>query len=302
MSFNINLLNNSKAVWFRGFTFPAFQHLLFRPELDSPTSMVVAMGAEQDGKPAGLALVTLHEDGKQAEFLSIFVDKSYRKQGLAIQMISHVEKELQNRHCDRVRLEYERGRPLALIVEGLINKCGYPEPTPYALIGRCNDIRTTDIRWAKKSILPSAYEIFPWSELTQEERESILSRQQQSPWYPDVLSPFKDERIMEPATSIGLRTNGEVIGWHITHRISKDTLRYTATFVRDDLQRYGLGIALIAEAIRRHIAHKDPELKKVTFITLLIMDRAAVFFKRRMRPHLDELNESMQSIKILNEC
>ncbi|MBF0351727.1 MAG: GNAT family N-acetyltransferase [SAR324 cluster bacterium] len=303
MEYTVTNLDQSRGLWFRQFTFPAFQHLLFQKDIETPQSKVVAVGAYLDAKPVGLALARIHETDAQADFLSVYVEKSHRGQGLALKMGATLESTLKARGCASIRVEFENNRPMTASILGLLDKGGYSEPEACAMIGRCHDVRQTNIPFVKKNLLPAAYEILLWKEVPESEKERIRHESQENPWFPETLSPFNEIHIQEPDTCLGLRIrdSGEVIGWHITHRISNDTLRYTATFVRESVQHFGLGVSLIGEGIRRHIAHPDQELKKVTFITLMSMPKAVAFFTRHIRSHIEEFNESMQSIKRLGD-
>ena len=125
------------------------------------------------------------------------------------------------------------------------------------LIGRTTIEHLTSLPWLHLAdALPSTCETFPWKQLSASDRASIQQQQTESPWYPDVLCPFKEEAQIDPMTSIGLRYRDQVIGWMITHRIAKDTLRYTSLFVKQDLQKVGYAIPLLARAIRLQIEAK----------------------------------------------
>jgi predicted GNAT family acetyltransferase len=53
------------------------------------------------------------------------------------------------------------------------------------------------------------------------------------------------------ASSVGMRIGGEVVGWVINHRIGSDTLRFTCSFMREDLARRAAILALYTESIER---------------------------------------------------
>ena len=69
-----------------------------------------------------------------------------------------------------------------------------------------------------------------------------------------MLTPFQEAPRLEPRVSLGLRQEGEVAGWIIAHRVSHDTLQYSTLFVKPELQRLGVGLALMVEARRRRMA------------------------------------------------
>src|SRR5262249_62225796 len=113
-------------------------------------------------------------------------------------------------------------------VEGWLAKGGWGPPVRRMLFlhGRVEDCLESP--WAKAYRLQAGDVIFDWAELTAAEREAILRQQAESPWYPEGLTPFQEEAIINAATSVGVRRRGEVVAWMITHRIAPDTVRYTA--------------------------------------------------------------------------
>lgn len=51
-----------------------------------------------------------------------------------------------------------------------------------------------------------------------------------------------------------MRYRDEVRGWIVTHRIAPRTIRYTSLVVDPELPAKGLGIRLLAESLRLHVA------------------------------------------------
>ena len=147
--------------------------------------------------------------------------------------------------------------------------------------------------------MPAAFEIFPWSELKEFEKEQLRNRNSQSNWYPEILSPFREMNIIEPLNSLGLRHKGKVVGWQINHRIALDTIRYTSMFVRDDLQNFGLAIPLMSEAIRRQLYCGQFWIDRATFVVPYEMTAMIRFVHKHMMPYVDHANESLEAHKTL---
>ena len=101
---------------------------------------------------------------------------------------------------------------------------------------------------------------------------------------------------MEPLNSLGLRYQGEVVGWLISHRIAPDTIRYTCSFTRQDLQKFGRHLGLMSEAIKLQYEAKIPYI----IWTIPIHHRAMVeFTKKRISPYLIYLREIKESHKLI---
>ena len=151
--------------------------------------------------------------------------------------------------------------------------------------------------WMKRySRLPSSYSIFPWMEITQEERKAIQQTQDAQSWIPKDLIPFQYEQNLEPLNSLGLRYQGQVVGWMINHRLSPDTIRYTCSFVREDLQKMGRIISLYAEAGRRQISAMVPN---TIWTVPLVHESMVKFVKQRWAPYLVSIDETRGTFKVL---
>jgi hypothetical protein len=151
--------------------------------------------------------------------------------------------------------------------------------------------------WMKRySRIPSSYSIFPWLEITQEERQAIQHQQETQPWIPEDLIPFQYEKHLEPITSLGLRYQGQVVGWMINHRLSPDTIRYTCSFVRKDLQKMGRIISLYAEAAKLQVQAK---ISNVIWTVPVAHESMVNFVKHRWAPYLASVGETKGTFKFL---
>jgi hypothetical protein len=159
-------------------------------------------------------------------------------------------------------------------------------------------INIKDASWLKlHNLLPSGYTSFPWVELTLQERELIQKQQAISPWYPEILSPFKEEEAIEPLNSLGLRYQNQVVGWMITHRVAADTVRYTKLFVREDLQPLGRAISLLSAAIKLQLESR--ETTKAVFTVVANNTPMVRFVYRRLAPYGLSVRQSWEASILL---
>jgi hypothetical protein len=154
--------------------------------------------------------------------------------------------------------------------------------------------------------VPEGYEIFPWRELSPDERREIIRRQQRGAWYPETLSPFHLEDRIDSEVSVGLRRLGSgkgngsegsrVIGWMIAHRVKDELVQYTSLFVEEGHGKLGRGLPLIAAAARRQRAAGVPR-----GIFMVQGENRAMrrLLERRMAPYLTERAELLASGKRL---
>ncbi|MEP0981349.1 GNAT family N-acetyltransferase [Leptolyngbya sp. FACHB-17] len=238
-------LNSITALPYQAFTFPTF-----RSHLQCLGTSCIAIGAVKDGCPVGLILAELSADLKRAEVRSIFVTQSARNQGIGTALLGALEQSLADQGCAEVQLVYMTGKPSASILERLLEKYCWTVPQTRMLVGRSTIDRMAQAPWMAQSHLPATFTIFPWDQLTHEERSYLQHQQITADWIPSDLAPLEQEPI-ESLNSLGVRYQGTIVGWVITHRLNLDTIRYTCSFIRADFQRRGRIIPLYVEAIRR---------------------------------------------------
>lgn len=280
-----------EASAYQAFTFP-----LFRPQLQvlKPGSAIIAIAASNAIEPVGLALSEIQPDGKLAQVLSIFVAPSYRGQGVGTALLRRLESELRSQGCTHLELVYTTGKPTTPALERLLEICHWASPQPRMLVGKSTCSSIMNASWMKRTALPANYSLFPWQEITQEDR--IALQQQQNSWIPPQLMPFQHEQNLESLNSLGLRYRGDVVGWIITHRLNPDTIRYTSGFVRPDLQKAGRYISLIANAIQLQI---DAEVPFGIWTVPFVYPAMVSFVRQRMLPYMSSIEESRISSKKL---
>ena len=292
--YTLNVLNDSTAVKYEKLTFPAFRYVL--RSIDSQKS-VIALAASYLEQPVGLALAEIREDDSFAEVVSIFVEPPQRCAGIGTALLTRLEEELSQRGCTKAKLSYITGKSTTPALERLLQKCNWAPPQPRMLICKGQAETIMQAPWMKRySRIPSSYSIFAWLEITQEERQAIQQQQEAQPWVPEDLIPFLCEENLEPLNSLGLRYQGQVVGWLINHRISPDTIRYTSAFVREDLQKMGRVISLFFEAGKRQVEAKIPN---VIWATPLFHKSMVAFIKNHWAPYLNSVEETRGTFKFL---
>ncbi|MGB3420305.1 MAG: GNAT family N-acetyltransferase [Dolichospermum sp.] len=288
-------LNNRTAAFYENLTYPTYRSRL---KLLNSHKSIVAVGVHLGSQPVGLVLAETSTDKNQkiATILSLFVAPEHRGRGLGKGLLTYMEDELIQLHCLRVDLVYVSNSSTPYW-EKILQNCNWSTPQIRMLVCSCSIINFQNARWLKlANTLPPAYTIFPWVELTKQERESIKKQQATSPWYPEILSPWSDEEIIEPVNSLGLRYETQVIGWMITHRVAEDTIRYTKMFVREDLQRLGRAISLLAKAIKLQL--ESMEDSKAVYTVLADNTEMIKFADRRLAPYMNSIRQSWGASKV----
>lgn len=258
----------------------------------------IAVSAVINGEPAGLVLASMYKALKIAEIHSIGVKEQYRQHKIGENLLKTLQEELFKEGCILVTFLYSVEDYSTPYLERIFQKLDWPEPRIY-IINCTFDGRTFDPNWLSQAYhYPEGYEVFPWSELTLEERK-LLVRQLEQGSIQQAVSPFQDEDKLEPINSLGLRYRGDVVGWILTHRIASDTIKYTALYIHRHLQLRGPAIFLLCEAIKRQIDSKVPwAVLEVNVMQTEISWLS--FLRRRLIPHAVSVVNTMQAWKQLS--
>ncbi len=286
-------------------TFRAYRHLLdLQPgprlpgEVDSPPIQPLAIRASEDGRPVGLALAELPLTAdREPELLSVFVEPKFRGRGVGTRLMERAAQEVDRAGFSRLRAVYNTGTPGGPIVEHLFEKCGWQTPVLRSVTVRFTPEEAMRVPWLDKVSLPPQYEIFPWLQITESERNELRRSHEESPWIAEDLLPWDYEtESLEPITSLGLRYKGRIVGWVLNHRIDEETIRYTCSFIRKPLGRMGRILPLFSESLRRL---DQAGCTNCTFVTPLFHKGMASFARRWIGPYVSSIQESKGSVKVL---
>jgi GNAT superfamily N-acetyltransferase len=260
MAYRLRILSPAEAKTFACMTFPAYVPLLGKS--------VLAVGAYSNKEPAGLALVSLLPDHAGAELLSLYVDFPHRFRGMGTVLLGHVEKTLSRAKKVSIHTTWSETLLGADSFKRVLAKSGWTKPYKRMLTLRGDmdgdfgrEVLEKYSKYKEPCCLPRKYSLTHWHDMTMADRTFILSKQGCLHWYEPDANPFRDESTMEPATSLLLRKDDEIVGWLTVHRTAPDTLRYTNVFIRADLKRAGaVSIAMVTHAFWVHLAEGTPKL------------------------------------------
>jgi GNAT superfamily N-acetyltransferase len=284
------------AFFYQNLTFPKYRRLLLNNgKLDTRT---VAVGASESGQPIGLALAEIGQFGQQAKVLSIYVAPQHRRKGVGTALLTHLEEELASAGCTSATLQYMTDQESLAAFERLLQTCHWNPPQFQQLVCKC-DRRTLTAPWLNMEfMLPPSFQIVPWEDITPDEKIWIQQSNQANSWIPPDLLPSIHEEDFEPLNSLGMRYQGRVIGWLITHRLAVDTIRYTCSYIRQDLQKAARIIPMYAEAVKRQKTAM-PDSKAIWTVPKSHASMIA-FVKKRLASYMVSLEEGRGSSKQLS--
>ena len=206
------------------------------------------LGASFWGEPAGAAVVSIGEN--VAHLLDLYVLPSYRQAGIGRALLAAVEEQIRLAEIPRIQALYQPNQQTPYFQQ-LLAGLGWSTPL---LKGQFFWTRCAVAfgPWVSRYRFHAPYSVFAWPELTASERNRLLQLGVEG-WYPPLLSPFhRPDDAWDPQSSIGLRCNGEVVGWCLTVREKPEQMLVDILFVDPSLQRVGRGFMLVGEVIRRY--------------------------------------------------
>lgn len=279
-------------------TFPAYRPLLALIGSIHPATggRPVAHCATIDGEPAGLALAELAPgDSASAELFSLFVIAGHRGQGIGTRLIEGMEADLRRRGAASLEAVYMTGRSAIASIERIFEKRAFSTPERRKIVVRFTPEEAATTEWYGKARLPAGCEVFAWADLTADELETLKRTHTERPWIDPDLEPWRMSDRFDPVSSVGMRRDGQVVGWVINHPIGPKLLCFTTSFMRRDLARRGAIFALYVASIER--------LKGTgvvcTFVTSSVYENMVRFVLRRCAPYISFCGETRGVSKAL---
>ncbi len=250
----------------------------------------LAIGVEAviDGDVVGFAFAVCEIDIRQGRLSSLFVKEGKRGKKIGSQLVAYVEEELIKAGCIAICTEYADDNPTRTPFEKILQKDGWNPPGIY-MISCTYNVQDFHPPWFEKNYpsLPKAFQEFMWKDLKPEEKARLAYLAEQWAFSPDV-SPFREEQMIEYQNSLGLRHEGQVVGWMITHRVDPNTIAYSSLYTHKEYRQAGYGIRLLIDSIRLQQQSPVPySLFKVNFEQV---DPAWFHFvKRRLLPYAQKV-------------
>lgn len=279
-------------------TFPAYRPLLAVLGATNPVTggRPVAHCATIDGRPAGLALAELAPGASAAaELFSLFVTADHRGQGIGTRLVEGLEADLGRHGAARLDAVYMTGKSAIAAIERIFEKRAFTPPDRRKIVVRFTPEEAATTEWYGKARLPAGCEVFSWADLSSDELDTLKRTHAETPWIDPDLEPWRMSDRFDPVSSVGMRKDGQVVGWVINHPIGPKLLCFTTSFMRRDLARRGAIFSLYVASIER--------LKGTgvvcTFVTSSVYESMVRFVLRRCAPYISFCGETRGVSKTL---
>lgn len=264
---DLGTLGPKVAERIRSWTFPAYRHLLDgTPGWRHPSRgdrrpiQPIAFVALDGGAPAGLVLGCVPngpapsdlEMENDPELLSVYVPLEFRRRGFGGLLVEKLETAVRKAGLSRLVAVYMTGKPEIAFLERLLARRLWSPPEIRMRVFKSSLQQAAATPWYQKQKLDRRFQLFPWCQVPAEDVTRLNASHRETGWIADDLVPWHyDRKGLDLASSIGVRMNGEVVGWVINHKVNDDTVRFTCSFMRRDLSRRARLLPAICESIRR---------------------------------------------------
>jgi GNAT superfamily N-acetyltransferase len=230
--------------------------LSFFEKID-PEYLLIGIEARLHDRIIGLIVVQFCPSQRSGQIYSLMVEESFRRKGIATFLFKHLQEHLvRHHHCKLMGFNYQAGSEEEAPIEKILARFQWPTPKIYLI--RCHFLSDEfNPPWYQSKIeepKPTGIKIFPLNKLKAPEKKRILYEMDQGMFQAN-LSPFVEKEIMSPLNSLGVRYKNKVIGWCQTHRVSQDTIRYSALYMEKEF--HSIGIWLVSQSIKRQKEHAN---------------------------------------------
>ena len=290
------LLHPVNAIRYRGYTTRALQ-----PRLGQLLSVVpshgtgyVAFGAETSGTAVGLILAEV--EGNAAIVFSLHVARSYRRRGVAAQLLQKLECFLHASGVERLTMSFPLGGEFSEAMLQLTGNADWVTEPGKTLYWAADWQKFHEATWLYSPALTSGFSICRWCDTVDSQRQALLDEAS----YPEWADPFREssEDTFEPLNSLALCHSKRIVGWLITQRMSSQLLRYSIAYAEPRFQRTGRLIPVIARAILlAHHPKTGAGIPEGSWGIEPQATRMVRFARRHLRPYVSKITLTCTATK-----
>ena len=296
MQYEIDRLQPAQTKAFSALTFPRYREMLAAKDA-APD--VVAFGAWSEGQPIGLLLAKIDEAAKLAELLSVSTHRSYRRQGIASALLDVLLKHLQGSVCDTIVATFTQTPGKEASIASLLRKKGWSDPVLKMTLFDLPVEAIFTSPWVESvSKGPARFVIRPYDPENTADLEVVSTEA----WVPPELAPAKhmfqglDGAAILPSVSFVLYEDESITGWHFSHRLDAETIRFSVSYVRPDNQK---DLALIELWYLAALGARELGYRRIKFGVAVHHRKMLSFCSTFLGPLCDRVSESLTSFQKL---
>ncbi len=282
------------ASGFSGFGFPRLAG-----HLAAVTAPWIAAGLRVEGLPAGLAFGLLQ--GDEALLLSLVVAAPLRGQGHGRRLAALFASEAARRGAQWVDVGFSSRIAHREALAGCLTAAGFPAPELLELIttGEAGAMLEAVNQWPsmmRRLRDPDSASFEPWRPLDAADLAAVRTLSQE-PGYRPGMAPEADPETFDPACSIAVRREGQLIGWVVAEGLPVITLdayrnrkgvSYRSAYLTQKLWHTGLMVGAYRAAFEAQVNAYGPDSIAVFHTGI---PRMAAMVRRRFGPIALQVDE-----------
>jgi ribosomal protein S18 acetylase RimI-like enzyme len=209
---------------------------------------LLGLSAMAAGVMVGFAIAERQANGG-AKLLSLKVDPLWRRRGIGTGLLQRLMVFLAKEGIAPLSLRYRASPEISACFEPILSRLGWNPPrTDFVLLeGRSDQLAAID--WSDRFPITAPYSLLPWSQLSEPQRAQAAAFDTQA-----ELQPPINPQGLEPAISLALLHQNNLVGLLLAHRTGASSVRYSSLFVAPAHRGRARALALLAEGFRRQHA------------------------------------------------
>lgn len=249
---------------------------------ETNTGRLVVAADVGDGLRIGMAVADVRADEPVATLRAVLVDDTVRGRGIGRSLVAALERHAAAQGVRRIETSFEADGEFGPAVCRMLDRAGWTGADEPVHMLWSTTARVAAAPWLRVRC-PPGYEVVSWTTLTADDHAELAATQAAAPWYPPSLGPLRAGEV-DVTTSVGVRCDGRIVAWMLTHRVAPDLVRYSRLFVAAAHRARLPGLVLVAEAIRRQTAADVP---RGTLSVRPENDAMLRVIQRRLAPYAD---------------
>lgn len=250
-------------------------------------------------KPVGLLIISVIPEYHTGVLEWLFVDEKHRKSGIATRLFDAALLKLREMKIEALSLFFPKNGVDSAAIEALLKNFGW-SPSKLFVQKYKFDAVGFNPSWLKREIpIPAGFSLFKWDQITPKERKELEHRIDQY-HIPPAVNPFGSPHLIDPKSSVGIRSKERIVGWSINLWIDRDNIEFSKLYIDPELGASGLGIAALKESIRLLQTSPTPQF---AWMTIRVLDDPihswVNFIKKRLSKEALEIREIHETILMI---
>ncbi len=209
--------------------------------------------ATDNGKAIGLLLGVVFKESKIIRIISLLVDPSYRRGGIATNMVRFLEKEGKGDFEQMVAF-YRNHWENASFVKGMLEGLKWSKPKVNIRILQGEIGAIIGIYEGYEEVEVEGFRCLDWTNVSEKEVgeiQQLIANEN----VPRFLDPLRNFKSLQRKISALLYYQDKIVGWFVVHQISPSTLEYTSVYVSNARTSIKISLIMMKKVIARHFGY-----------------------------------------------